>query len=271
MGARDSPWRQGHLLTDEAAIALGLIEENAAGHDVALVVTHDCDLASDQEVIVEIMIGSVAPKLKGDLANAKNARRLGLEFDCVGGPLIVEVSAARRRLLEKVVLFERFAPRANTTLSPKGLQSLQWWLSARYRRAAFPDAFEHRLRTKKDRLRGAISSAMEPCRDLVRGIYFLLDDGEERDRQGADDLYELGIYLLYDHTQDPEASQVAEDAAEKISDAFEGEFLSAGAWKNIRLLFCEAISDAAMTVAQERELKEWRLDHLSLESDTPMK
>jgi len=269
-GARLSPWRQGQVLPDEAAIRLGLVKQEQLGQLAAVIISHDCDLANDKEMTVEVIVGRWVAGIGGQFANAKNVRRLHIAFADGEAEHPMELSATDRRSVDKEALYKDFQPRANRKLRPRDLQTLQWWLSARYRRAAFPNQFEERLRDKPAKLREAISAAMEPCKQVVRGIYFLLDDGEDVEREGEDDLYSLGIYLLYDGNQEPEASLLAQKAAEAIEAAFEVLRTQRG-WKNIELLFCEAISDSAMTVATERELKEWRLDHLSLEDGEALK
>jgi hypothetical protein len=47
---RKTPWRQGHALTNEAAVALGLVPEKAVASAIVMVVSHDCDITQDPEV-----------------------------------------------------------------------------------------------------------------------------------------------------------------------------------------------------------------------------
>lgn len=80
-----------------------------------------------------------------------------------------------------------------------------------------------------------------------------------------------GIYLLYDASQnEAEAESAARKASDDIEDAFEKAFSNnEGAWENIRLEYCDVISDQAMSYADSRMLKQWRLEHISLEDDPP--
>ena len=43
---RDTPWRQGHALTSKSSAALGLVPAEAADSKLAIVISHDCDLAA---------------------------------------------------------------------------------------------------------------------------------------------------------------------------------------------------------------------------------
>jgi hypothetical protein len=74
--------------------------------------------------------------------------------------------------------------------------------SVGYRRAAFPEAFETRLRTKIDRstLVEHIEAILNEGGEWIRCLLFELDDGDIRERQGPEDVYQLGITVLYAST-----------------------------------------------------------------------
>jgi len=57
MLGRDTEWRQGDLLTDEEAHAIGLVESLNSNRCVVLI-SHDCDLPNDTETFVEVIVGS---------------------------------------------------------------------------------------------------------------------------------------------------------------------------------------------------------------------
>ena len=59
MLGRDTEWRQGDLLTDEEAHAMGLVESVGSNRCVVLI-SHDCDLPNDI-VLGEQRFGSAAP------------------------------------------------------------------------------------------------------------------------------------------------------------------------------------------------------------------
>jgi len=59
MLARDTDWRQGDLLTREAAAALGLVAAVDEERRV-IVITHDCDLPHGSELCVEVIRGGPA-------------------------------------------------------------------------------------------------------------------------------------------------------------------------------------------------------------------
>ncbi len=261
-------WRQGSVLVADSAVRLSLVPQ---GDDQALVVviSHDCDIASaaDKEPMVELIVGRRIERLGAD-THAKTARRLHLPFDGDAGPMAVELLATQRAALPKAAVLAD-SPRQGWSLSPDNLVTLQNWLAARYRRAAFPEAFEARLKAKPGQLHKKIAKAMDEAGVHVLAVFFDLDEGQDLERQQPDDAYQLRIHLLYDSSVDePTAYAATQAAATTIEDAFEAAFCQPdGAWRNIRLLSCEAVSDSAMTVATSRLLKQWRLDYMSLEAD----
>jgi hypothetical protein len=142
---RETPWRQGHVLAGETIDKLGLRDTRAPERTV-VVITHDCDLAAspDKEPDIEVIIGRLVEKADGNFTHAKSPRVLHLAFTTPGGPRVVELAATNKARIAKTDLIDH-APRRGWELDPTGLSILQRWLAARYRRTAFPDAFEELL------------------------------------------------------------------------------------------------------------------------------
>ena len=130
----DTPWRQGHILSDDALRLLFPAAGND-GFNAALVISHDCDLAQlpDAEPNAEIILGNRIEKLDGTYSHAKNARRLHLS--CTKGDvhICVEMRATRKALIEKERLAD-FQPNTTTRLTANENSILQRWLAARYSR-----------------------------------------------------------------------------------------------------------------------------------------
>ena len=75
---RDTPWRQGHVLTAEATQALGLSHPETPDSTCVVVISHDCDLANHDlqvEPHVEIIIGRHLPEGNGNYFWAKAGYR----------------------------------------------------------------------------------------------------------------------------------------------------------------------------------------------------
>lgn len=265
---RETPWRQGLVLEHQAALDLGLAQAEAADPQIVVVVSHDCDIAGDasREPYVEVITGRQIAAL-GEDCNAKTARRLHITFASDQGPVHVELIASAKTTRPKEAI-QKTQPRTGWQLTPENLVTLQKWLAARYHRAAFADEFERRLKAKPGKLDRKIAKALEEPGEHVLAVLFDVDEGEETQRNGEEDVYQLRITLLYDSSRDePAAYKAAQKAANALESAFETAYCKDSTWKNIQLLSCDAVSDSAMTVAESRLLKQWRLDQLSLEAD----
>lgn len=268
-------WLQGQVLTDEAAKSLGLQSPGKGDETFVVVISHDCDLtaSAEKEAEAEVIVGKRIGKLGAD-SYGKTARRLHIEYQSADGPVRLELMATAKRTISKVKLFAS-EPRQDIELDAQGLRILQRWLASRYSRAAFPEAFEARLRVAtipgKSTFLKKIESILADCGDHVRALLFDLDQGHDVERTKPGDLYQLGIVVLYDGVRDePTAAAAATKAAEALEGLFETAFYKpTGAWQNIQLQYCDPISDVAISVAQSEALKQWRLEHMSLQDDPP--
>jgi hypothetical protein len=267
---RHTPWRQGHALTNESSLALGALRAEDAGSSVAVVISHDCDLAQSPETepSVEIIVAKRIDAANGNFTHAKNSRRLHLECSFDGTSAYLDLQARDKREVKKDDLAGH-APNASIVIKPEDRSVLQRWLAARYRRAAFPDEFERRLNDTGVAKR--IAKIIEPLSQHLVAVFFDVDEGVERDRKGEKDLYALRIDLLYSTEEDSVlARDAAENAAAAIAAAFrERCFDAASGWKWVELVGCEPISDEAMTYAMSTQLKRWNMDYLSLRADHP--
>lgn len=263
--ARDTPWRQGHVLPVDATTALGVASPEQPNDTVAVVVSHDCDLAQgpDVEPDVEIIVGRRLRAVDGNYTYAKNARCLHLSFGAGNERLAAELPANGKRRIEKSDL-AAFTPLASIQLDPNERTILQRWLAARYRRPAFPDEFDRRL--AETGLRDRLDKIMKAHGAWISAIFFDVDSGLDVARSGQNDTYAVGIYLLYSTEVDPDA---ADKAAAAAATAIRKAFLEKcsgkdGVWLHIELVECEAIADRAMTVHQSEHLRRWSADHISL-------
>ncbi len=266
---RETPWRQGHVLTHEAAVALKLIPAESGKQTVVVVISHDCDLAADPstEPNAEAIRATLIDEAHGQFTHSKNARTLDLQFTENNGGQWVELRATDKLTIPKLSL-AAFIPRADFELDRNGHSILERWLAARYRRSVFPDSFVNRLR--KSHLDEKLTTILKPHGEHIRGIYFDLDEGDEEKTEAAD-TYSLRIYVLYATQSDPEEARFA---AERVRDEVEAAFRRklyepSQRWSQIELTDCIVVSDEVLTVAQSMLLKEWKLEYLSLREDPP--
>jgi hypothetical protein len=267
---RDNPWRQGSILKSESVKALGLAHAESPDDTVVLVISHDCDLAqgADAEPACEMIVGCPIEQPSGDLTNAKNIRRLHLTLSSGELKLAAEFKATDEILIGKDALAEH-QPATNVRPTPAELNILQTWLAVRYRRSSFPDEFDRRFKDKKTRFYDRFVKAVKGSADHLLTILFDVDGGNEVDRNGPDDTYTLSIYLVYNVTVDPgKAKEAIEALAEKVNALFDSCYCKGGKWQNIELRVCEPISEAAITIHQQRLLKSLTFEYLSLR-ETP--
>ncbi len=267
--SRNTTWRQGMLLSKES---MGVLFPAAVadGFEVAVVVSHDCDLAQGaaEEPFVEVILARCLDIADGDgnYSYAKNPRVLHVPMKQEAPPFVLELLAGNKLKVPKEGddgLAHHEPDRFR--LSAAQVNTLQHWLAARYRRAAFPDEFDRRLNSET-KLRDDLARILKPLGNEIVSIFFDVNEGKEVTHSGADEPYALGIYLLYRTDTDPGASEAAAvAAAKKIVAKFEEKCRDdSGHWRWIELAYCDPIADSALTYAQSNSFKKWHADHMSL-------
>jgi hypothetical protein len=123
--------------------------------------------------------------------------------------------------------------------------------------------------TKETKLADRIAKAVRPHGELITGVFFDVDDGEDIKHDGPDDTYKLDITIL--HAADPDflkAGEAAKEAADVITKAFKGKLFTPNkAWKQIELRSCDPVSESVLSYQEFKQLRKWRLEHLSLSAD----
>lgn len=272
MLARDTDWRQGDLLTFDAAIALGLVAAADQAHR-AIVITHDCDLPHISEHQVEVIIADLVvkdPKPDPQLSHAKNPRRLHLAYEVTdAAPLILELRHADRRGVPKGDFVERAVKDWGLTLPVEAKRVLKQWLAARYGRPAFPNAFEKRLRklSGKRTVEQLIAKILEPEAKYLVGLFF--DLGEQRGAEVVEgEHYVLSISVVYDASEGGgEARRSAERVVAPLQDLFGRVYGRPDVSTEIALDACEAVADTRLMLADLRRVDQWRLEYVSLRDE----
>ena len=266
---RDTPWRQGHLLTAEAIEALGLAHPETPDSTCVVVISHDCDLANDalqNEPDVEVIVGRHLPQGDGNYFWARAPRTLHVDVLRADNPAVVELVATAKALVPKEAL-AAFAPDTAYSFPGKSLSALRSWLGVRYNRAAFPDPFVDRLSQLKVDKR--LQKLIEPVGNLLSAVYFDVDGSQEVDHSDGSP-YDLKIVLAYPPGDDPEHTA---DEVEKLEAAIEDLFSkkhfdqATGKWNGIALKGCMSISEDDLTVSKARLLTQWRLEYMTLKAD----
>ena len=266
---RDTPWRQGHLLTREAAQAFGLSNPESPDSTCVLVISHDCDLANNSlqvEPDVEVIVGRRVQQGDGNYFWAKAPRTLHIDALHGGSIAIIELVATAKRTIAKQAL-AAFTPDTLYSVPRKSLSALRSWLSVRYSRAAFPDAFVTRLSQSKVDKR--MAKIIEPVGNLLSAVYFDVDGGNEVDHSDGSP-YELKIVLSYPPGDDPEqAAEEVEKLEAAITKLFEEKHFDQDSrkWNGIALKQCMSISEDDLPVSKARLLTQWRLEYMTIKTD----
>ena len=260
----DTPWRQGHLLPKEIATKLGKAG-SASGDQIAMIISHDCDLSQSpiNEPYIEVVLGYIIDSLNGSLTNAKSTRVLHIPLTAGTETVNLCLEATKKSTIAKELLAD-LSPSDKHRLSGDDRRKLQQWLARRYRRSAFPNAFNDRLKTSKaDR---KISEKLTPYGTSIHAIFFTVDDGEDIERSNSDDTYSLGITIVYDGSDAINNERKATALKGELEAIFSKAFFNQDTrgWVNIELIYCEVASDMAVSVAQARTMSEWNVDHISL-------
>ena len=277
---RQTPWRQGMLLTAETVAAFGLNGEGKPAETAVVVISHDCDLAqtSEAEPKVEVIVGRfVDGPLDGTFAHCRNPRRLHIE--CSGGTAarVIELDAKGKCTIDKdssndaAPALADCAPCTAHRMTANERNTLQRWLAARYRRSAFPDEFDRRL-NDETRVAERLAKAFKESGKHITAVFFDVDQGNEVARDGPDDVYELTVTLLYSTDEDPGvAEEAAHEVAARVSEIFQSRCVAkkdnANVWQWIELQAIEVVSDEAMSHAQAMRLSRWHADYVSLRAD----
>lgn len=225
---------------------------------LGVLISHDCDIAAESSVepVIE-WIPATAASTDGSKTYGKNPRILELSCgvntdseNCLHFDVRGKTTLDKQHFFQNAVLFEQ-------QFSADQLVILRRWLSARYGRSAFPDAFESAM----DRVRSKVDELSKKSGGGIRALYFDVDDGHMTERATEDDPYELLVYVVYP-METP--IKTAEDFAAKLSAIFSKKFKTNGEWNGIELVSCDAICEDNFSLLLANSTKTWRVDHRSL-------
>lgn len=257
---RSTPWRQGGVLSSPATTSLDLAHPDAESETIVIVISHDCDLTCDDlnvEPHAEVIVGRTVANANGNFSWGKSPRTLHVPLLKSGAAVTVELVATEKRLIDKKALAQ-FDPHPDFAPAEKTLAILRSWLSARYNRGAFPDAFVDRMKATK--FDAKLAKLLEPCGDQISHVFFDVEQGILVEKADGDP-YELSIVLVYTPGEDAEkAEEIADALTEKVEALAEERFKDGNA---IVLRNCIPISEEVLPVAQARVMTQWRLEHMT--------
>ncbi|SUI90716.1 hypothetical protein [Shewanella morhuae] len=266
-------WRQGHVLKHDDAVSLGLLKPDETNQKV-VVITHDCDLQSNSEKNVELMVGPLK-KGSSQMKRAKHPRILDLCFENPenNNKNAIELKHERKHILPKQN-FQCEVNDNNFNISAEEKQGLKQWLAAKYGRPAFPNAFEERLRAfddgKKIIFEKEVATIIAANAEHLIGIFF--DLGEDRFNDLDEGTpYEISIIVVYDAvTGGPDARKCAEETSSNLKTLFTQFYgdPTLGHSELISLDKCSAVADINFSLYALRTMDQWRIEYISIEDET---
>lgn len=252
---RETPWKQGSLISNVILDELGLAEDP---NQLGVVISHDCDLANENlsvEPHVELIVASRLDEADGNCQYAKNPRRLHLTWTGQeqAPSLVLDMKVLNKKQVEKNVL-SHYEPLGEFELPLTEKRILQSWLAARYKRQALPDSLQMRL--------GEIFKLLEKqgkrSSEGILGYWISFDPQEETT---PEEPYDFILNIIY--TIDIEgADKIAESIRQTVEERFEGLVKKQGHGE-VHLVGCNSYSEEEFTVHDMRTHIEYRLEHIS--------
>ena len=259
--SRTTQWRQGSILSGEHFLALNL--QAAPECELAVAVSHDCDIANDNldaEPVIEFIFAKVIDQANGNYLYGKNPRILHLPVRIGETDRFIEMVAGRKTVVYKDNL-ESILPKDIYQLSVASGRILQSWLATRYRRHALPNSLVDRLTAVFDYIekKGKKNSV---------GILSFRLSYEPRTELPPEAPYELWLNIVYnedDESYGPMAAAIAHD----IKSEFARLLVKTAVHGKVDLRRCEAVSEYEFTLRDMRDTEEFHIDHLSYRTEPP--
>jgi hypothetical protein len=261
--SRNTLWRQGSVLSNANLKAAGLT--NPTNFDLAIAISHDCDIANDKitngmyvEPAVEFVFARIIEKQDGNNTYGKNPRILHLDCIHEGKSTVIELVALGKTILHKDIL-KAFKPDESYDIY-SSRQILQSWLVARYRRHALPNSLG-------ERLNDFLSYVDKQGKKHSAGILSFRVKYEPKEELTSDEPYEFWLNIIYS-TDNSDYRSIAEEIAGDLKQKFSEKVLKTNIGK-VDLRQCEAFSESEFTIQRMRETEEYRLEYLSYRTDPP--
>jgi len=254
---RTTAWRQGSVLAQKDFQAVGLT--NAPDTDLAVAISHDCDIAHDNldfEPAVEFIFARILEQHNGNYTHGKNPRILHLDYICNGRTIWIELLASSRVIVQKNSLGETQPDQVYSLIT---CQTLQSWLAVRYRRIALPNSLV-------DRLRSVSIYIEKECKKNSSGILSFRLSYEPQDELLPEESYELWLSLVYVVDKAEYATMVAK-IAQNLKAEFPNLLEKTKGRGTVDLRKCEAVSEMEFTLRDMRDTVEYNLEHLSYRTE----
>jgi len=177
-------WRQGSIVEGQDLHKLGF-----TNYDLGVLISQSCDVvnSSEDETEIEIVLCRRTEKARPDCLLGRNPRHLDLNVQAPAGDTIISINIRDRRMIRKADLVGSSPSRA-LMIGQQDTKLIARWISKRYTRAAWPDAFQLRLVNRK--LNKLVKGSDGK---VISGVWFMLDP--RNDELEEDTNYRLSVWL----------------------------------------------------------------------------
>jgi len=257
-------WRQGAVLGSRLA---GLAREHApkgiiiADADWMIVMSHDCDVVNRQlekEPTVEVLRATAVRQKKPDKQQVWGRNPREMQFvvdDGAGGCVVLSAKVHERWQLPRDLLMIEAPARM---LGDKQRRPIAEWLAKRYIRAAFPNAFDARWRT---RMKEWIV-LLEKQSKWIQGVYLRLSSLAELD-DGTPYKIDFIVAAPVAETKEPGWAAKSDEIEKQVA-AFWKQFAP-----GIECVDVEVLSTKDVTLAGIAKYQRFDADWVSFADDSP--
>lgn len=258
---RNLGWRQGSILPKDLVEKLnedGQLPTEAGPDQLFLVVSHDCDVLNasfEKERFVELIAATPRPENDGALRYGKNPRRLIIEVSSAGASSLFQLSIDDRHRISRKTLLG-YSPDPTHIVPIESVDLVIRWIVKRYFRAAFPDAFNLRLQAAHKKLRAVLSNGGT----LISGIYLRT---EEQELSSTEDYHVFAQATMpVVHFENTAARRVAQECLDSVAAVMND-------CDGIVVDDHYLVSEADFSLDEQKQLRRWDWDNLSLREDRP--
>lgn len=255
---RDAGWRQGAVLPSDLNSKIG--GETVREEDLLIVISSDCDVVArdfGREPHVEVLVAREKPlaDTDGSYLWGKNPRVYQFQVEEEGAHRLFEVAVKDALRIDRAILAEA-EPDGKRALSSRIVREISVWMSKRYHRAAFPDAFDSRT----TRALTQINKLVKRDGGDLLGFYLVLSG----DELPPDVPYEIELVAVADDSvfSDPVHRahvQSVVDSTAALLDACTG----------VDVLDVRLCGEDDITLADLRVMRRWDFDDLSFRTSPP--
>ena len=247
-------WKQGILLVPDDAH----LKENAhyAVPDDArlLIVSQTCDLVQgsfeNEPYFEALCLRPLGQEPDGGYLGGKNSRRIEFRLNLAGDGITHWFALPYERLLIKRGLLLDWQPDSSID-DEQTLKMILRWLSRRYTRTAFPEAFVSRVDVRKD----PIGKKFSRLNTYIKSVYVRLTPFDELDN---DQEYGMEIILLMEAEKfdDTEQYELCDDIKKQLE-------YQLGECEGIKVDDISIESTASVTIEDLKGYLEWDYSYLS--------